>query len=265
MIIDSHFHLLSMKEKGLETILPSSFLGLECSTEPKDMEERIRLVGGRKDVYLSSGAGPWCTIKDYPLSAEECIKIIEENNRKYRIDAVGECGFDFHWEYGEREKQEELFTLQAQLAKTLNIPLIIHSREADSVLLDNISYIGEKTIMHCFSSSKSVMYTLLDRGAYISFAGNVTYKSNIEIRESAKNCPIDRILYETDSPYLTPVPLRGKLNTVVNTELTLSFLSSLRGEESELIKEQVKENFLSLFNNRESIVDRNIESPTKKI
>lgn len=258
MIIDSHFHLLSMKEKGLDTTLPSSFLGLECSTEPKDMEARIHLVGKRKDVYLSSGAGPWCTVKDYPLSTEECIKIIEENNRKYKIDAIGECGFDFHWEYGEREKQEELFILQAQLAKSLNIPLIIHSREADDVLLDNISYIGEKTIMHCFSSSYKTMYALLDRGAYISFAGNVTYKNNIEIRESAKKCPLDRLLYETDSPYLTPVPLRGKLNTVVNTELTLSFLASLREEENEILKEKVKENFLSLFNNRESIVNRNI-------
>lgn len=258
MIIDSHFHLLSMKEKGLETSLPPSFLGLECSTEPEDMEERIKLVGNKKNVYLSSGAGPWCTVKDYPLSIRECIKIIEENNKKYKIDAIGECGFDFHWEYGEREKQEELFTLQAQLAKSLNIPLIIHSREADDVLLDNITQIGEKTIMHCFSSSYKTMYALLDRGAYISFAGNVTYKNNEEIRESAKKCPLDRILYETDSPYLTPIPLRGKPNNVTNTELTLSFISSIRGEKRELIKEKVKENFLSLFNNRESIVNRDI-------
>lgn len=258
MIIDSHFHLLSMREKGLETSLPSSFLGLECSTEPSDMEERIKIVGKRKDVYLSSGAGPWCTVNDYPLTIDECIKIIEDNNKKYKIDAVGECGFDFHWQYGERKKQEELFIRQAQIANSLNIPLIIHSREADSLILDNISYIKEKTIMHCFSSSKSVMYKLLDRGAYISFAGNVTYKNNEEIRESAKNCPLDRLLYETDSPYLTPVPLRGKPNNVTNTELTLSFLSSLRGEESEEIKERIKENFLSLFNNRESIVNRDI-------
>ncbi len=245
-----------MKEKGLDTTLPSSFLGLECGTVPSDGEERIRLIGERKDVYLSFGAGPWCTGKDSTLTVKETILSLEKDIERYNADAVGECGFDFHWNYGSIEEEEALFSAQAAIARSLSVPLIIHSRDADEVLLRHLDEINGMTIMHCFSSSPEVMMKLLERGAYISFAGNVTYKGNDKIRESAILCPGERILYETDSPYLTPVPGRGKPNRPENTELTLAFLSELRNEEPSLIKQNAVRNFLSLMKNRESVVRR---------
>lgn len=250
-----------MRDKGLDPVIPSSFLGLECATLPTDGEERISLVGKRKDVYLSMGAGPWCTGPSYPLSVEETVKKLESEIEKLGADAIGECGFDFHWNYGTIEEQEELFLSQSEMAKALDIPLIIHSREADEILLKHIDRIDDKTIMHCFSSPKDVMMKLLERGAYISFAGNVTYKNNTVLQEAAKLCPIERLLYETDSPYLTPVPKRGTPNRMENTELTLSFLSSLREEESEYVRENVIKNFLLLMKNRESTVRRDTVTP----
>lgn len=249
-----------MREKGLEPVIPSSFLGLECATLPTDGEERISLVGKRKDVYLSMGAGPWCTGPSYPFRVEETVKKLECEIEKLGADAIGECGFDFHWNYGPIEEQEALFLSQSEMAKELDISLIIHSREADEILLKHIDRIDDKTIMHCFSSSKDVMMKLLERGAYISFAGNVTYKNSSLLQEAAKLCPIERLLYETDSPYLTPVPKRGTPNRMENTEFTLAFLSALRGEESEYIRENVMKNFLLLMKNRESTVRRDTVS-----
>lgn len=258
MIFDSHFHLLSMKEKGLDTTLPPSLLGLECATLPFDAMRRIGLVGDKKDIYLSMGAGPWCTEKNYNHTVDETIKLLEKEIEEYGADAIGECGFDLHWEYGSIEEMEKLFLAQASIAESLGVALIIHSRDADELILKHIDKIDGRTIMHCFSSSPAVMLPLLERGAYISFSGNVTYKNSLDIQKCAMLCPIDRLLYETDSPYLTPSPLRGKPNRMENTELTLSFLSTLRGEDNQYIKEHAKRNFLSLMNNRKSVVRRDI-------
>lgn len=248
-----------MCEKNMDVTLPQSFIGLECGTVPHDVEERINLVGTNSDIYLSIGAGPWCTGKGEKV--ESIISSLYQDILQYGADAIGECGFDNHWkDYGKIDEQLELFIRQKELSDSLNIPLIIHSREADDVLMENIKYIDEKTIMHCFSSSKEIMYKLLDRGAYISFAGNVTYKQNYIIKEAAKECPLDRILYETDSPYLTPIPKRGELNRMENTEYTLSSIANEKKIDREIIKENAIKNFLTLMNNRKSIVKRDITS-----
>ena len=257
MIFDSHFHLLSMLEKGMDSSLPEEITGIECGTIPDDAEKRIALVGDRRSVFLSMGAGPWCTAESYPLSVDGTMKALEREIEKYGADAVGECGFDFHWkDYGSAEEQEKLFLYQAKKAEELSVPLIIHSRDADEMLMKHIDMINGRTIMHCFSSGPDMMMRLLERGAYISFAGNVTYKNNKEIQEAAAECPVDRILYETDSPYLPPVPRRGELNRMENTEYTLDFLSTLRGEDREELKKNVIGNFRRLMKNGESVVRR---------
>lgn len=245
-----------MLKRGVDITLSSSFTGLECATLPDDAEERIKLVGGRKNIFMSMGAGPWCTAQTYPLSVDETIKTLEEEISLYGADAVGECGFDFHWTYGSSKEQERLFTAQAEMARSLAVPLIIHSRDADEMVEKHISLIDGRTIMHCFSSDREMMEKLLERGAYISFAGNVTYKSSRGLQEAAAVCPVERLLYETDSPYLTPVPKRGGANRPENTEYTLLFLSSLRGEDPGYIKDNALRNFFSLMKNGESVVRR---------
>ena len=256
MIFDSHFHITSMNSRGLDTTLPSSFFGLECGTEPGDAEERIKLIGKRLDVMMSMGAGPWM------LEKEENIETIIENLKKdidrFGADAIGECGFDKHWNYGTIEKQRELFIREIMVSKELNLALIVHSRDADEELLSLSSYFDDRTIMHSFSSGPETTKKILDSGAYISFSGNITYKANEHIRESAKYCPVEKILFETDSPYLSPVPMRGKPNTPMNTEYTLAFIAELKGVDKEELKERVKENFISVLKHSESVVKRDI-------
>lgn len=256
MIFDSHFHLPSMVQRGLSPALPDAFLGLEIAIRGGDLKDRIQLVGKRTNVYLSAGAGPWVLEEEDYRSPEDEISRIRKDIETYGADAIGECGFDRHWNYGSMSDQCRLFELQAELSKELDIPLIIHTRDADEEMKAHLSYVSDLTIMHCYSSGKDLMYQLLDKGAYISFAGNVTYKANVLIQESAKLCPLDRILYETDSPYLAPVPKRREANRPEYTEYTLDFLSELRGEDRELIKAHALENFRSLTKHRDSVVRR---------
>ena len=256
MIFDSHFHITTMLDRGLDATLPSSFLGLECGTEPGDAKERIMAVGKRKDVMLSMGAGPWMLEKEADIDAIICG--LKKDIDTYSADAIGECGFDRHWNYGTIEKQRELFLREIELAKDLDLALIVHSRDADEDLLSLLPYFDERTIMHSFSSGVETAERLLDRGAYISFSGNVTYKANSHIRESAVYCPIDRILYETDAPYLSPVPMRGRPNMPEYTEYTLEFLANIKNVDKEELKERAKENFISVLKHSESVVKRDI-------
>lgn len=256
MVFDSHFHIISMEKYGLSTDLPSSFLGLECGTEPGDGEERIKRVGNRLDVMMSMGAGPWM------LEKEDSIDIIVSRLRKdierFGADAIGECGFDKHWNYSSIEKQRELFISQINLAKELSLPLIVHTRDADEETLRLSPLFSDRTIMHSFSSPLSTAKVLLDKGVCLSFSGNVTYKANKHIQESAEYCPLDRILFETDAPYLTPVPKRGRPNCPEYTEYTLSFLAQIKKIDKEELKERVKENFLRVIQHSTSVVKRDI-------
>lgn len=260
MIIDSHFHLSSMSEKGLSVTLPENFIGLEVAIDGGDMDKRIKLTGKNERIFLSAGAGPWVLERNDFVSIDDEIERIESDISLYSADAIGETGFDNHWKYGTPVLQMELFERQALIARENNIPLIIHSRDADKEIIEEADkgFIDSRTIMHCFSSAWSICSRLLDKGAYISFAGNVTYKSNINIQNAADKVPVDRILVETDSPYLSSADLRGKANNPVNTEIILSFLAKLRGMNMEELKDHIIENFKRVMGSDKSKVKRDI-------
>ena len=248
MIIDSHFHFLSMRKRGIET-LPQDLLGIDVATDAGDAAERLALLPGSPTIFFSIGSGPWVLDKKDFISVEnEREKLLGDYNA-FGADAIGECGFDNHWGYGTKEMQRGLFMMQLETASELNIPVIIHTRDADEEIEESFSSSAFRCrgIMHCFSSDRALMKKALDKGLYISFAGNVTYKGNDKIREAAEYVPIDRILYETDSPYLAPIPMRGKPCCPEYTEYTLDFLSELRKEDREELKERVRENLLALL------------------
>ena len=257
-IFDSHFHLLSMKRKDKDSTLPNNFVGLEIGLDGGDMEERIKAIGRDKNIFLSVGAGPWVLDREDFISIDSEIELSEKDVVKFGADAVGEFGFDNHWKYGSPDTQKELFEKEMALSKKYNLASVIHTRDADKELIEHIDLIDERTIMHCFSSDKNIARKLLDRGAYISFAGNITYKSNTMLQESAKFVPMDRILYETDAPYLAPIPMRGKVNNPAYTEYTLEFIANLKGVDKELFKEHVLKNFYSVIGRTESVVKRDI-------
>lgn len=248
MIIDSHFHTVSMRRKGIEE-LPADLIGIDVATDAGDAENRLSILPQSPTIFFSIGSGPWVLDNDNYISpGNERDKLLAEYER-FGADAIGECGFDNHWGYGTKEKQRDLFMMQVELASSLDLPIIIHTRDADKEITEALesSSFRCRGIMHCFSSDTALMYKALDKGLYISFAGNVTYKGNAMIQEAAKAVPGDRILYETDAPYLAPIPMRGKPSRPDFTEYTLSFLADLRGEDREELKEQVKNNLFTLL------------------
>lgn len=263
------------------------FFGLDIGTEPDDLLKREACldtaIANMNDTFLADkvrkfiyfSAGIWPSVEDIKNRfnsmkiLKETIAKTEENteddslNRK--IIAIGECGLDHHWNPsgvdGRCEDdfnqemylaERELFELQLEYAKELNLPVIIHSRDAFEDTFDCIKNCGwDNGIIHCYSYGAEEARKFLDRGWYISFSGSVTYtkKSKMEaMKELLTLVPEDRILCETDSPYLAPVPLRGTQNTPVNVEHTYKFIAQIRGTEPEKLSETVDRNIRTLFN-----------------
>lgn len=258
IIIDSHFHYLSMLRKDKLSSLPQDLVGIEIGLDGGDLEKRIRAIGEDRRIFLSVGAGPWVLDREDFVSIENELELMERDILLYGADAVGEFGFDNHWKYGSPSSQAELFEREMALSKKHNLASIIHIRDADKELLEHIDLIDERTIMHCFSSDKSVAKKLLDRGAFISFAGNITYKGNTMMQECAKYVPLENLLYETDSPYLSPIPMRGKMNNPAYTEYTAEFIAKIRGIDLSLLKENVIKNLKRALGRSESVVKRDI-------
>ena len=225
-ILDSHFHLYSMKKRGIDTTLPENLIGIDVGTDPYDYEDRKALIPSSVDY--SHAAGPWCTSREDYTDAEDFGSRIRDCFSKYKGTFLGEIGLDYHWMYGTKEKQIALFMEQLELANELSVPVIIHSRDADEDLVRILKSHDFKTsgIMHCFSSE-----------------GNVTYPSNRSIQDAAIHTPADRLLYETDSPYLAPVPFRGKPCRPEYTQYTSAYIAELRNMDVKELRNTAIRNF----------------------
>jgi len=240
---DTHFHLSSMKEKGIDIDNLDLNYGMDIGCEADDILYRLPLIEKHPGLVYSMGAGPWCT--SHEESAKEQVMLLEKHIKENHPVCIGEIGLDYFHSYGSVEKQKELFKLQLELASKLHLPVAIHTRDADE---DTIEILREHSfprrgIMHCFSGSRELARTALEKGFFLSFAGNVTYKANSHLAVIAQEVPLESLLLETDSPYLSPVPLRGRLNTPLNIEYTYGFIAEKRGMKMEDLKEAVKENF----------------------
>ncbi len=245
-ILDSHFHLYTMKKFNLDVTLDDNLIGIDVGTDPFDYIERKELIRGRFDY--SHAAGPWCVSRDGYKGAAKTARDVEICFESYKGTFLGEIGLDYYRMYGTKEEQIKLFNAQLDLAESLGLPVIIHSRDADEDMAREIKKRRFKNsgIIHCFSSDVKMMETALEQNLYISFAGTVTYKTNIKVQEAARSAPISRILYETDSPYLAPEPLRGKACRPEYTEYTSAFLAELRNEDVNDFRKSVISNFRTL-------------------
>lgn len=246
MILDSHFHTLSMARRKVDMDL-EKIIGIDVGTDPFDIEERLVYIKGRENIYYSQGAGPWC-LKDGEVN--EIYSRLVSSFEKYKGTFLGETGLDyFHKDYGDKREMIKLFLKQIELAEKLSLPIIIHSRDADDDMKEIISSSSfpHSGVMHSYSSDPGLMEKALEKGLYISFSGNITYKGNDKIRESVRACPKDRILYETDSPYLAPVPVRGRPSCPTFTEYTSAFIASLRNEDVEQFRKNAINNFMTLL------------------
>jgi TatD DNase family protein len=212
--VDSHCHLDSI-EGDLAGVL-------QRAAEAK--VERLVTIGtdvetSRRAIELaSSDSRVWATVGVHPHDAdgfdESAASEIERLAGEPRVVAVGEVGLDYYRNVSSQEGQRSAFTTQVLMAKRVGKPLVIHVRDAYRDVLELLSGIGppEGLVFHCFSGDRDDVHDALELGGYISFAGNVSYKSAEPLREAARSVPLERLLVETDSPYLAPLPYRGKPN-----------------------------------------------------
>lgn len=252
--IDSHAHLLAIENKGinLENLLleleKNKYLILDIAISENDIEERYQKLKNFKNIFLTTASGPWQTQKN-EIENTKLIHTLEKNIINFPIKAIGEIGLDNYWDYGEKKLQEDLFIKQIDLANKYNLPILIHNREADTQIINILNKypLKKQSVIHCFSSNLSFAKFALDKGFYISFASTITYKKNDELRNILKYIPLDRLLLETDAPYLSPEPFRGKTNTPLLIPLSYKKAAEIKKLSIEDLSKNVKRNLLNLL------------------
>jgi TatD DNase family protein len=186
-----------------------------------------------------SGVEVWATIGLHPHDAkvglDSVVEFLDEMSKNAglgtsRVVAIGECGLDYHYEYSGRETQRDVFAVQVALANRHDLALVIHTREAWEETFSVLEREGvpKRTIFHCFSGGEAEAKRCLSIGAYLSFSGIVTFANAGELRDVAAHCPLDRLLVETDSPFLTPVPHRGRPNSPGNVSIVGEAIAKLK-------------------------------------
>ena len=213
------------------------------------LERAVEVAEQYDDVYAAIGVHP----HDARLFNDEAASLIKRLiSRSSRVIAWGEIGLDYHYDHSPRDVQREVFTRQLRLAREVNLPVIIHSREADAdtleILRAEMQGFEKRGVMHCFNGSLELMSGVLKLGFMISFAGNVTFKKAENLREAARTVPLERLLVETDCPFLTPVPHRGKRNEPARVVEVARCLAELRGMTVEEMGRLTANNFASFFN-----------------
>jgi TatD DNase family protein len=211
-------------------------------------ERAVELSEKHHEVYAAVGVHPH-DAKLFDDAAEQRLSDLVKRSK--RVIAWGEIGLDYHYDHSPRDVQRTVFKRQLGLARELNLPVIIHSREADedtvSILREELSGYERAGVLHCFGGSLPMARTAIDLGFYVSFAGNLTFKKAEDLREIARQLPLDRLMIETDCPYLTPVPFRGKRNEPARVVETAACLATLHGREVSEVARATSENFGRLF------------------
>ena len=208
----------------------------------------VRLAGEFAHVWAAVGVHPSDAQRLGTDRLGEALDVIRNLAAKPKVVAVGEIGFDYHYDEIDRDCQSAYFAAQMELARELKLPVIIHTRDAMGDTLDLLARYPDVTgVMHSYSGSAEVARQLCAKGWYISFSGPVTYKNAAKVKEAAAIVPEDRILVETDSPYLPPVPHRGKMNYSGYMHHTLEAVAAIRGKTPEEMAEITVANTCRLF------------------
>ena len=204
--------------------------------------DALRLAGENEGVFAALGIHPHQAGSDEGARLPKLRELLASD----RAVAVGETGLDFFRDYAPRSAQRSLFERHLEIAAEVGKPVVVHSREAESATAEMLGQFAGTVVLHCFSSP-DLLEIALDRAYYVSFAGNVTYAKAGDLREAARAVPADRILAETDTPYLSPQPVRGKRNEPAHVVHTLAVLAAARGEEPDELAEQIDANAAAAF------------------
>ena len=211
-------------------------------------ERAVALAEQHKDIYAAIGVHPHDSKLFDDATETRLTDLVKQTNK---VIAWGEIGLDYHYDHSPREVQRDVFRRQLRIARTLDLPVVIHSREAGddtiNILRDELSGSRRAGVLHCFGGSLQMARDAIDLGFYVSFAGNLTFKKAADLRDIARQLPLDRLLVETDCPYLTPVPYRGKRNEPARVVETAKCLAALHGKDLDEIGRITSENFEQLF------------------
>ena len=253
MFVDSHCHLDKLNYQDLHTgvadvvakaeqanVKQLLSVGVTLDAFPKMME----LIAPFPQVHASAGV--------HPLDVESAFDLEQLSSfaKHEKVVAIGETGLDFHYKPETKNLQIERFEQQVELAVEVNKPLIIHTRQARAETLEILREGGAEKcggVIHCFTEDQAFAEAAMELGFYISVSGIVTFRQAIELKEVVKNLPLDRLLIETDSPYLAPVPHRGKENQPAYVVEVASYIAQLKGISLGQVAEKTTQNFADLF------------------
>jgi len=252
-MIDSHCHLdhEPLHENLSEVINRSKDIGitklLTICTTIESFENIKTIVEKDKIIYGTYGIHPHETVNNN-VDKQTIVRSVNENEK---IIGIGETGLDFFYNYSDRERQINSFKVHIEASIELNKPIIIHSRDAEKETFDILSSYKNKKLkilMHCFTGSLEFSKMLLTLDAFFSASGIITFKNSIELQNTFKTIPLEKLLIETDSPFLAPIPMRGKKNEPSFIKYTLEKLSTLKGITVEKMSKITTDNFNRLFN-----------------
>jgi TatD DNase family protein len=257
MLIDSHCHLdfpeLTADESGvLARARTAGVAGMLTIGTRLDQFERVRAIAERHDNV-------WCSVGVHPHEAKEegqrTPDRLIEATRHPKVVGIGETGLDFYYEHSPRDEQAESFRAHVAASRETGLPLIVHTRNADvetgDILEDEYRKGAFPGLIHCFSSGRAVAERALALGLYISISGIVTFKAAEELRAIVRDVPLDRLLVETDAPYLAPVPKRGKTNEPAFVAHTAAKVADLKGVDLAELEAATTDNFFRLFTKAE--------------
>lgn len=252
-LVDSHCHLdfPDFTEDFAGVLDRARQVGIDrlltVGTKIRDFSKVLSIAETNPSIYCSIGIHP----HEADAEAGTGIGDILQYSANPKVVGIGETGLDYYYDHSDREQQKRSFFLHIEAARQANLPLIVHCRDAEE---DTISLLREgagkgdlKGVIHCFTGSAAFAKASLDIGFYISLSGIVTFKNAKALQEIAVTIPDDRLLIETDSPYLAPVPMRGKRNEPAFVRHTAEFLARIRNQSVEVLAEKTSENFFTLF------------------
>jgi TatD DNase family protein len=257
MIVDSHCHLDYMARAGIlpDVLARAREAGVGtmltiCTTIAEFPEVRM-IAEAHDDIWCSVGVHPHHAAEEPDTAVAQLVDLA----RHPKVIGIGECGLDYHYDRSPRDIQRAVFRTHVEAARECGLPLIVHSRNADAetveILAEGAGKGEVRGLIHCFSTTRHLSDPALDLGFSISLSGIVTFPKSIELQEIARELPEDRILVETDSPYLAPVPMRGKKNEPAFVVHTAGFLARLRDMPVERLEAVTNENFFRLFDKAE--------------
>lgn len=252
MLFDSHAHYNDERFKDdvheLLSSMPENNVGLilnSCS-DTSEIPQILGLCDKYPFMYASVGVHPHET----EHMSEKDLDILRDASKNPKVRAIGEIGLDYFYDFSPREVQKDWFACQVELAKELKLPVVIHDRDAHKDTMDilrehNVSEVGG--VFHCYAGSVEMAKEILGWGMYIAFGGSLTFKKSVRPKEVAEYVPLERIVIETDCPYLTPEPNRGKRNSSLYIHYVAEKLAEIKGISAEAVENATFENAKKLF------------------